>query len=1045
MLESKICNHNHSERILTINEVLKGDPSRTLTTRKRFIAEIDKRFNRLKREIVTAIVDNDVFGITDRFIVMQSRPRQFAFTRSADKIRAFQSWLEQQIELGVLEITQRPVTLAGIEQAWTDKYIRSAYQKGIARGRAELRKAGVTGIPTFDAVPGGLSGVFNQPFHIDRVGVIFTRTFEDLKSVTQVMKTQIGRELASAEISRVLAGGVAEGINPRTIARILNDRVEKIGKVRSRMIARTEVIRAHHVATIGEYRQAGIEEIKIKAEWNTAGDLQVCFPAWAYVNTDRGIKPIQKIKKEELVYTRQGLKKVLLTSIRKYKGRMIKLKTNIGNTYVTDKHPYWDMDKNDWIEAGDLSYNSILQSIFNKRVNVFGIVDFLVGYPANFKTSFCKQGILLRIFNRIASFTDLSFFSKKWFFAKVADKFKRHYYNLRCFLNIYYHRLCHIQPNVYNLKIEDIPEFYANDILVHNCPRCESMEGRVFDIDVIEGMIPLHVSCRCFLDGQVKIYTSKGWRMIRNIEIGEMVLTHKGRFKKVIDVIHTPKQTPNAVRFGFGGAQQMRLSVTDNHKVLINNEWIEAKKIKKGDVINYLAHECKRKSCNTLTPYYKDYCSRTCLSKDITDRQWNNPEHRKNMSKKASKQMHREYKSGIRDKYEITKNANKKVRELIKQNKFVLQIPEKHAHRVLSDRGIIVDLERKMKVLLDKLQIEYIHQYPIKNYFVDFAIPKLRIVIECDEKWHNGEKKKQQDLIRQRRIEKEGWHVIRYSNKQINDCLNEIEKEILRIVCNHKGEYKFIQKKIKHIRRWKTARVLTLYNLTVEEDHSYIANGFVVKNCVAIPANVGEERKEKLETIGREKAEKLQEALLEKERREKQKEKGSRQTVKGIAGSIPLCVTNESLLITNIPARCISAKDLVKAERARKAFVPATAQMQRLGINNEKRLAKIIKGKQLGDNEPFDVIILGAGKQRKHLVEVKTLIKSKADKITMRKESLARKITKAKESPKAKIHTVVFDERMKKTKTFHKFGVGSFRLKNMTDIKSDEALLRLFL
>ena len=36
-------------------------------------------------------------------------------------------------------------------------------------------------------------------------------------------------------------------------------------------MARTEVIRAHHQATIAEYRQFGVEGVNVKAEWLTAG------------------------------------------------------------------------------------------------------------------------------------------------------------------------------------------------------------------------------------------------------------------------------------------------------------------------------------------------------------------------------------------------------------------------------------------------------------------------------------------------------------------------------------------------------------------------------------------------------------------------------------------------------------------------------------------------------------------------------------------------------------------------------------------------------
>jgi len=45
---------------------------------------------------------------------------------------------------------------------------------------------------------------------------------------------------------------------------------------RASMLARTEVIRAHHLATIQEYRNWGLEGIRVQAEWSTAGDDRVC-------------------------------------------------------------------------------------------------------------------------------------------------------------------------------------------------------------------------------------------------------------------------------------------------------------------------------------------------------------------------------------------------------------------------------------------------------------------------------------------------------------------------------------------------------------------------------------------------------------------------------------------------------------------------------------------------------------------------------------------------------------------------------------------------
>lgn len=42
------------------------------------------------------------------------------------------------------------------------------------------------------------------------------------------------------------------------------------------MLARTEIIRAHHVATIQEYRNWAVEGVVVQGEWRTAGDERVC-------------------------------------------------------------------------------------------------------------------------------------------------------------------------------------------------------------------------------------------------------------------------------------------------------------------------------------------------------------------------------------------------------------------------------------------------------------------------------------------------------------------------------------------------------------------------------------------------------------------------------------------------------------------------------------------------------------------------------------------------------------------------------------------------
>lgn len=375
---------------LILNKITQYDPTRTSSTRRRFIEEVNRRFKRLKKIVYEHIIEGAL--LKDNFLLFNQQMIvnvDWVSKYDPKKIPVFMDWLEKQNERFILsgegsglEFVSRPDT------QWTDKYIRSAYQKGISRARQELKKAGAD-IPVSKRELGsGLGAAFNQPIHIDRIQMAFTQTYTGMKGITKAM---------DSPISRILAMGMAEGRSPKDISILITGEIGKVGLTKARTIARTEVIRAHHNANINEYEAAGIEGVTVKAEWSTAG--------------------------------------------------------------------------------------------FNV------------------------------------------------------------------------------------------------------CPICEDREGKTYTLEGIRGMIPAHPNC--LLDGQVKIYTSKGWKKIKDIQIGNLVLTHKGRFRKVIDTILTYKQTPNAIRFGFGGTQQMRLSVTDNHPVLINGEWVEAKDIKKGSEISYLADECK--------------------------------------------------------------------------------------------------------------------------------------------------------------------------------------------------------------------------------------------------------------------------------------------------------------------------------------------------------------------------------------------------------------------------------------------------------------------
>ena len=55
-------------------------------------------------------------------------------------------------------------------------------------------------------------------------------------------------------------------------------------------------------------------------------------------------------------------------------------------------------------------------------------------------------------------------------------------------------------------------------------------------------------------------------------------------------------------------------------------------------------------------------------------------------------------------------------------------------------------------------------QFPLLNYFIDFANPFLKIGIEADgKKWHNKEK----DRIRDERLSEIGWKIFRIAGSEV--------------------------------------------------------------------------------------------------------------------------------------------------------------------------------------------------------------------------------------------------------------------------------------
>jgi len=295
------------------NSILRVDPTRTGLIVKRWHLEIARRFNRIKKLIWQSIVEHDALGLAEPmktlggegsgnfghagrpghqggsapsgensdvmsltdakkegFVTNEALPHKaFQFNRDPDKVKGFMDWLQDQVDKEILEVSYSKTgrKISG-DAEWQKIYIDSAYRKSLADAGTKVGVANRKQVDRLGRTKGFVSPTermvdssFLAPVHADAAGMIYQRAFQDLRNVTEAMDTGISRSLSL---------GIAEGRNPRDIARDMLEDVEGIGINRARMIARTEVVYAYNEAALNVYEEAGLEGVKVEVEWSTA-------------------------------------------------------------------------------------------------------------------------------------------------------------------------------------------------------------------------------------------------------------------------------------------------------------------------------------------------------------------------------------------------------------------------------------------------------------------------------------------------------------------------------------------------------------------------------------------------------------------------------------------------------------------------------------------------------------------------------------------------------------------------------------------------------
>lgn len=225
-------------------------------------------------------------------------------TAQTEMLKAYsESWRRINADLGKVIDQIKTAQDAGdeISQAWLYRQsrletLRRTCATEMARYRAAvtelmpglLADAAVNGAAMADALadlqlgepPGGIS---SQWMHLptDRVEAIVGAATHPGSPLSKLLQT-IGLE-AGDVIAQELAVGVAMGRNPNVIARACRQRVDGLSLSRSVTIARTEVMRAHRVATRATY--LANEDVMDGWVWVSARDTTTCPACWAMTGT----------------------------------------------------------------------------------------------------------------------------------------------------------------------------------------------------------------------------------------------------------------------------------------------------------------------------------------------------------------------------------------------------------------------------------------------------------------------------------------------------------------------------------------------------------------------------------------------------------------------------------------------------------------------------------------------------------------------------------------------------------------------------------------
>jgi len=236
------------------------DPTRTTGIQRAFVRAANKRLNQLQKYLIASVKTNNAFGLKTNAIPLGAstpqlvlNPSQFANERDTQKLSSYEAYVASLIGTVFL--------YNDLGQVFSDEFVEAGFKKGSARALTEWEKAGGDLPAAYTLGPLALRTPLT-----DQASMVKKRAKDAIEGDATKLQNRLNYNFGQALTSNATPTEAARGIRQAITT----------AKKEFERTAVTEVVRGFNIGNVSQMEALGVTEVRVVAEWKTAGDDRVC-------------------------------------------------------------------------------------------------------------------------------------------------------------------------------------------------------------------------------------------------------------------------------------------------------------------------------------------------------------------------------------------------------------------------------------------------------------------------------------------------------------------------------------------------------------------------------------------------------------------------------------------------------------------------------------------------------------------------------------------------------------------------------------------------